>query len=466
MSVAKVRTFTEPPEARVGGGSYRAGELKGIIRINPRYCVGCDTCRKVCPAGAIKGEIGVTHRIEIDRCINCGQCLTNCPFGAIEQMAFVEEVLRKLSDKETLVVAIIAPAVRVAIAEEFGAPPGTLTVGRLHKALKEAGFAIYENNFAADQTILEEGTELLGRIAYWLLGLKELEIEVWGKKIKLGLEHFKHKPLPQFTSCCPAWVRYAELYYPKVLPHVSSCKSPQQMAGASAKTYGAIDIWKHNPAKVYTVGIMPCTAKIFEASRPEFCHAQKWLEEHGRLPQRPPRMPDVDAVLTTRDLAALFKRLNINPLRFSETETPRDFEWYSGGATIFGASGGVMEAAVRFAFHVLSGEEPDALSSAWDFKQVRGYTDPVVEATIQVPLKPAYQKLLGSERFELRVCTVNGIGTEGSHLKPIIEAATAGRSNFHFIEVMTCPGGCLNGGGQPVNPMGTSWIDPLLPLRL
>ncbi|WP_334111034.1 [Fe-Fe] hydrogenase large subunit C-terminal domain-containing protein, partial [Thermodesulfitimonas autotrophica] len=222
MSVAKVRTFAEPPEARAGGGSYRTGELKGIIRINPRHCVGCDTCRQVCPAGAISGEIGITHRIEIDRCINCGQCLTNCPFGAIEQMAFVEEVLRKLGDKETLTVAIIAPAVRVAIAEEFGAPPGTLTVGRLHKALKEAGFVIYENNFAADQTILEEGTELLGRIAYWLLGLKEFEIEVWGKKIKVGLEHFKHKPLPQFTSCCPAWVRYAELYYPKVLPHVSS----------------------------------------------------------------------------------------------------------------------------------------------------------------------------------------------------------------------------------------------------
>ena len=468
MSVMRVRTFKESdvPNARAGGGTYRAGELRGIIRINPNHCVGCDTCTKVCPAGAIEGELGVTHRINVDRCVNCGQCLINCPFGAIEQMSFVDEVMQKLKDKDTLVVAIIAPAVRVAIAEEFGEPPGTLTVGRLHHALKKAGFAIYENNFAADQTILEEGTELIGRIAYWLLGLKELEVEVWGKKIKLNLEHFEHKPLPQFTSCCPAWVRYVEVYYPKAIPLLSSCKSPQQMAGATAKTYGALNVWKHDPRKVYTVGIMPCTAKIFEASRPEFCHAWKWLKEKGHIPEDTPKFPDVDAVLTTRDLAELFRRLDINPLKFKEDEQPKDFEWYSGGATIFGTSGGVMEAAVRFAYHVLSGKEPPAESPAWDFEEVRGYTRAIAKATIPIPLRPEFRKLIGEDTFELRVCVVNGIGTEGSHLKPIIEDAVAGRSKFHFIEVMCCPGGCLNGGGQPVNPMGTSWFDPLLPLPL
>ncbi len=468
MGVMKIRTFKEPPGARAGGGTYRPGELKGIVQINPKHCVGCDTCRRLCSAGAIEGEFGVTHRINLDKCIICGQCLVNCPFGAIEQMSFVDEVMQKLKDKDTLVVAIIAPAVRVAIAEEFGKPPGTLTVGRLYRALNKAGFVIYENNYAADQTIMEEATELLGKIAYWILGLKKLEVEIWGnRKLKLdNLERFKDEPLPQFTSCCPAWVRYAELYYPAVLPHISSCDSPMQMAGPTAKTYGALKVWKHDPRKVYTVGIMPCTAKIFEASRPEFCHAWKWLREHGYIPEDTPKFPDIDAVLTTRDLAELFRRLGINLMEFEESEKPKDFEWYSGGGTIFGTSGGVMEAAMRFVYHVLSGQDPSACSPKWNFKQVRGYTHPVVKATVPIPLRPEFRKLVGSDVFELKVCVVNGIGTDGSHIKPIIEDVVAGRSEFHFIEVMTCPGGCLDGGGQPVNPMGTSWIDPVLPLPL
>ena len=211
---------------------------------------------------------------------------------------------------------------------------------------------------------------------------------------------------------------------------------------------------------------MPCTAKIFEASRPEFCHAWKWLREHGYIPEDTPKFPDIDAVLTTRDLAELFRRLGINLLEFEESEKPKDFEWYSGGGTIFGTSGGVMEAAMRFVYHVLSGQDPSACSPKWNFKQVRGYTHPVVKATVPIPLRPEFRKLVGSDVFELKVCVVNGIGTNGRHIKPIIEDVLAGRSEFHFIEVMTCPGGCLDGGGQPVNPMGTSWIDPVLPLPL
>ncbi len=420
----------------------------------------------------MQGEIGVRHSIDYDMCINCGQCLINCPFGAIEQMSFLEDVMEKLNGGWT-VVAIVAPAVRVAIAEEFGKPPGTLTVARLHAALKKAGFKVYENNFAADQTIMEEGTELIGRVAYWELGLKEIEFEItdsypgsWRKKVRLELKEFENRPLPQFTSCCPAWVRYAELYYPEILPHISSCKSPQQMAGPTAKTYGALKVWKVSPEKVYTVGVMPCTAKIYEASRPEFNSAWRWLREKGLIPESVPPFRDVDAVLTTRDLAELFRRKGINPLEFSENENPEDFEWYSGGGTIFGTSGGVMEAAMRFAWSVLSGQEPPATSEEWDFVKVRGYTYPRVHASVTIPLKKELRKETGIDEVTLNVCVVNGIGFGGMHIRPVIEEVLAGTSRYHFIEVMTCPGGCLNGGGQPVEPMGTSWIDPVLPLPL
>ncbi len=468
MSV-KIRTFPPGKFKLTGLKTYRKGELAGIVRVSDR-CVGCDTCRTQCPTGAMQGEIGTRHRIDYDMCINCGQCLINCPFGAIEQMSFLDEVMEKLEN--SFVVAIIAPAVRVAIAEEFGKPPGTLTVARLHAALKKAGFHIYENNFAADQTIMEEGTELIGRVAYWILGLKEIEFEIkdvrpitWSKKVKLDLKEFENKPLPQFTSCCPAWVRYAEVYYPEILPHISSCKSPQQMAGPTAKTYGALKVWKVDPEKVYTVGIMPCTAKIYEASRPEFVSAWKWLKEKGFI-KSTKLFRDVDAVLTTRDLAELFRRKGINPLEFPESEKPENFEWYSGGGTIFGTSGGVMEAALRFAWSVLSGKEPPATSEEWNFVKVRGYTHPRVHAKVTIPLKPELRKETGMDEITLNVCVVNGIGYRGMHLKPVLEEVLAGVSKYHFIEVMACPGGCLNGGGQPVEPMGTSWIDPVLPLPL
>ncbi|MDF2952916.1 MAG: Iron only hydrogenase large subunit [Thermodesulfobacterium sp.] len=440
--VERVKTFKGEAKYKVKHkeGTYRAGELKGIIRIDEDSCMGCDTCRSVCPAEAIIGSPGEKHRINYDKCVNCGQCLLNCPFNAIMQMSFVDLVLEKLRDKNTKVVGIIAPAVRIAIAEEFGEDPGTISVGRLWAALEKAGFLIYENNFAADQTILEEGTELLARIAAHA-GLDKLPVYVWGKKFEIDLEEFKHKPLPQFTSCCPAWVRYAEINYPDVLPHISSCKSPQQMAGPTAKTYGAKYIWKIKPEKMFTVGIMPCTAKIFESSRPEFNSAGKFLRISG--------MRDVDTVLTTRDLAELFRRLDIDLLTIPEKRIPKNFKWYSGGATIFGTSGGVMEAAVRFAFHVLSGLEPEAMSAKWDFEPVRGYIYPVVSATIPVPLRKEYKKVFNTDKLEIKVCVVNGIGPAGGHLKGVIEDVIVGKSPYHFIEVMCCPGGCLNGGGQP-----------------
>lgn len=439
--VTKVRTFKADGPLKRDTGTYRAGELMGIIRIKEDICVGCHTCSTVCPSGAIKGSVGEKHSIVFDKCIVCGQCLLNCPFDAVEQMSFVDIVLEKLKDKKTKVVAIIAPAVRVAIAEEFGAEPGTLTVGRLWSALEKAGFIIYDNNFAADQTILEEGTELIAKIAA-RAGVKQLPVELWGKRITLNIEEFSHSPLPQFTSCCPAWVRYAEVFYPKLIPYLSSAKSPQQMAGATAKTYGA-KVWNIKTEEIFTVGVMPCTAKIFEAFRPEFDSSGKFLKKSG--------IRDVDTVLTTRDLAELLKRLKIDLMKMPEEaeRKPELFKYYSGGATIFGTSGGVMEAAVRFAFHVLSGLQPHAMSPQWDFEDVRGYRHPVVSATIPIPLKSEYQKVLKTKQLDIKVCVVNGIGPDGAHLKSIVEDTLAGRSPYHFIEVMTCPGGCINGGGQP-----------------
>lgn len=451
--VRKVKTFKGDGGVTSDTGNYRAGELRGIIKIEQDSCVGCGTCETVCPSGAIKGSLGEKHIIDLEKCMMCGQCLVNCPFEAVSQMSFVDHVIAKLKDKKTKVVAIIAPAVRVAIAEEFGAEPGTLTVGKLWSALQKAGFEIYDNNFAADQTILEEGTELLARIAVQS-GLKEFPVELWGKKIVLNVEKFKNHPLPQFTSCCPAWVRYVEVFYPKLIPNLSSCKSPQQMAGATSKTYGAKNVWKVKPESVYTVGVMPCTAKIFEASRPEFNSAGKYLKISG--------MKDVDAVLTTRDLAELFRKLNINPMKLSEDRNPKDFMQYSGGATIFGVSGGVMEAAVRFAFHVLSGQSPQAMSPQWDFEGVRGFTKPVVSATIPVPLREEYQKALNTKQLDIKVCVVNGIGPGGAHLKSVINDTLAGKSPYHFIEVMTCPGGCINGGGQPAHSVEISLWEKFL----
>ncbi|AWB10392.1 ferredoxin hydrogenase large subunit [Thermodesulfobium acidiphilum] len=442
----KVGTFLPPPDARVSGsepqGTYNPGELRGIIRVNQDKCVGCDTCRENCPADAMMGEIGVAHKIDLDKCIACGQCLINCPFGAIEQMSFVDEVMGKLNDPKVVVVGIPAPAVRVAIAEEFGAPPGTLTVKKLHSAMKKAGFKVYENNLAADQTILEEGGEIVGKIRYWVLGERSKELEEFGKH-----------PFPHFTSCCPAWVRYAEINYAALLPHISGARSPMLMAGPSAKTWAALNIWKVDPVKVYTVGIMPCTAKIFEASRPEFHAAWKFLREKKIIPDNTPKFPDIDAVLTTRDLAEVFRRKGINPLEMPEEAEEKITEMYTGGATIFGNSGGVMEAALRYAYQVVSGKNPPS----WDIYAVRGYTKyGVKEATITLPLKDG-------KTITVRTATVNGIK---NHLDKVVKDVLSGQSPYDIIEVMNCPGGCINGGGQPVQPMGTSWIDPLLPLRL
>lgn len=406
---------------------FQETELTSIIQIDRNKCKGCDSCKAFCPTGAIDGKYGAIHSIDHERCIFCGQCLINCPFGSIsDTVDNVDAVIEKLQNKAITVVATTAPAVRVAIGEEFGMEPGTLTTEKLYGALKTAGFKVIDANFAADHTIMEEGSELVAKIRHYLL--------------QEPSEHHLGA-LPQFTSCCPGWIRFAELNYPRILPHLSSAKSPIQMAGALAKTYGAQEIWKVEPERMYVVSVAPCTSKKFEASRPEFTSAAQYWQQQGHTAV----YPDVDTVLTTRDLARLLKKLNIDFNRvepFTDADNP--LAQYSGAGTIFGNTGGVMEAALRTAYYVITGEELPVL----EYMPVRGLNG---LKGADVPMKDAKT----GKMIQLKVAVVHGTK---DNVRPVVEQVLAGRSPYHFIEVMNCPGGCINGGGQPINPMGTSWM--------
>lgn len=406
--------------------TYQTHELNGIIQIDPAVCKGCDTCKSFCPADAVIGAYGAAHQIDNARCLQCGQCLVNCPFGAIrDTVDVVDTVLEKLQDGKSTVVATVAPAVRVALGEEFGMEPGTLVTAQMYGALKQAGFKIMDVNFAADNTIMEEGTELIEKIRHYILG-----------------EPAKHAlgPLPQFTSCCPAWVRYMELYHPALREHLSSAKSPQGMAGPVVKIYGAQEIWKVPPENIYCVGIYPCTAKKMEASRPEFTAAAQYWQKKGHTAM----YQDTDAVLTTRDLARLLRKRSID-LRTVAPASEEDnlLAEYTGAGTIFGTTGGVMEAALRTAYFVLTGKELDPLT----YEPVRGLKQ-VKTAAVPIRLPASGQEIV------LRIAVVHGT----KEIEPLLKEIEAGTSPYHFIEVMNCPGGCVNGGGQPIHPMGTSWV--------
>jgi ferredoxin hydrogenase large subunit len=413
--------------------TYQPGEIPGVLAIDGNTCKGCDACKRHCPTGAIMGPFGATHTVDVAKCIQCGQCLVNCPFGAPrETVSDVDRVLSKLKDKNTSVIGIIAPAVRVAIGEEFGLSAGTLATRKMYGAMRKAGFEILDNNFAADLTIMEEGSEFIQRARHHLFG-------------ESAPEHVG--PLPQFTSCCPAWVRFMELYYPKQLAHLSTAKSPQQMAGAVAKTYGALKIWNKAPQSIFSVGIMPCTAKKFEASRPEFTDAHRFLTEKGLFSG--PAFPDIDAVLTTRDLAALLKKRGIDLAAEPEADGGTLLAEYTGAGTIFGNTGGVMEAALRTAHKVLTGRELEPI----EFKPVRGLRG-VKDAAVTLT-----DQKYGKE-ITVRVAIVNGLR---GNIKPVMDDLVQGRSSYHFIEVMNCPGGCVNGGGQPIQKGGSSWLEAALP---
>ncbi len=369
------------------------GDKMLFVQIDPEKCIGCDSCQEYSPSGAIYGETGLTHKIaHPEPCINCAQCLTHCPEMAIyEVQTWVPELQKKLQDKSVKCIAMPAPSVRYALGEAFGLAPGSVTTGKMLAALKQLGFSnCWDTEFAADVTIWEEASEF---------------VERFGAK----------RDLPQFTSCCPGWQKYAETFYPDLLPHFSSCKSPVAMNGRLAKTYGA-EKAKYDPKSLYTVSIMPCVAKKYEGLRQEY--AQNDLR-------------DIDATLTTRELAYMIRQAGIDFNKLPDGQRDSLMGESTGGATIFGVSGGVMEAALRYAYQAVTGKRPES----WDFKQVRG-------------LKGLKEYTVTVNGIELHLAVVHG----AKRFAQVCDEVRAGKSPYHFIEFMACPGGCVCGGGQPIMP--------------
>lgn len=369
---------------------------------DPDKCVLCGKCVRACAEVQTVSAIDITGRgsqarvdtafgegLNVSSCVNCGQCVLVCPTGALTEHSQIDEVETALRDPDTMVVAQLAPAISVSLAEEFGEKPGKDVDGCLNALLRRMGFErVFDTSFTADLTIMEEGSELVQRLT-------------------------SGGVLPMFTSCSPAWVKFVETFYPEYLPNVSTCKSPQQMLGAVIKSHFA-EREGVVPGKIYCVSIMPCTAKKFEAGRPEMMDGA---------------VADVDAVVTTRELAQLIRRrgLKLGDLEPEPADMP--FGRRSGAGKLFGATGGVMEAAIRTAHALVTGEEMGDLK----VESVRGL-EGIKEARVQVG------------DLELGVAVVSGLG----NARKLMEQIADGRDDLHFVEVMSCPGGCIGGGGQPI----------------
>ena len=383
-----------------------------IVRDNNK-CILCRRCVAACAKTQGVFAIGMQNRgfktqvgsefgksLNDVACINCGQCIAACPTGALTEKDATKEVWAALNDPDKYVVFQTAPAVRVAIGEEFGMPIGTRCTGKMVSAIRRLGAdKVFDVDFAADLTIMEEGTELLNRI-------------------KNG------GVLPMITSCSPGWIKYCEYFYPDFIPNLSTCKSPNQMQGAVTKTYFA----KQNdldPRDIYVVSVMPCTAKKFEIARPEF----------GRDGYR-----DVDANLTTRELARMIRQAGLDFVHLPEEEFDDMLGESSGAGVIFGVTGGVMEAALRTVVDVLTGEDMPRL----EYDDVRGL-EGIKEATVNV------------NGTDIKVAIVHGTANAAK----LLNAIRAGEKTYHFIEVMGCPGGCVTGGGQPIVDARTRYyVDP------
>lgn len=383
-------------------------DSNGSIVFDRDKCINCGRCVQVCQevqnvwAIDFQGRGGKTligpaagMLLNDSPCIRCGQCAAHCPTGAIHEFSNFAPLWEKIYDPEVVTAVQIAPSVRVALGEEFGMEPGELSTGKIYAALRRIGFDyIFDSNFSADLTIMEEGTEFIGRLT-----------KGQGK-------------IPLFTSCCPAWVDYAEKNYPDLLDNVSTAKSPQQMMGSVIKTYWAQKMGI-NPEKVYSVSIMPCTAKKYEVNRDSNMSASGYQ--------------DVDISFTTRELAKLIKQAGIDFAALEDEKADSPLGEYTGAGTIFGATGGVMEAAVRTAYKVITGSEMADLN----LTPVRGLDG----------VKSAKLDIAGTE---VRVAVVHQLGNVEKVVAAVREAAARGEEPpYHFIEVMACRGGCVGGGGQP-----------------
>ncbi len=386
-------------------------DSSGSLIVNAEKCVRCGRCVTVCQQMQNVWAIEFLGRGEKMRiapaadvklgdspCIRCGQCSAHCPVGAIYENDQTREVwdnLMKEGPEAKKCVVQIAPAVRVALGEAFGLPPGTNLTKKIYAALRRLGFdAIFDTNFAADLTIMEEGTEFVKRFAKG------------------------EGQLPLITSCCPAWVDYMQKYYPDMIPNFSTAKSPQQMMGAMIKTYWAGKAGV-DPANIYSVSVMPCTAKKYENGRDK----SMWSSGHK----------DVDVTLTTRELARMIKQAGIDLLNLPDEEADSPLGPYTGAGTIFGATGGVMEAALRTAYTLVTGEELKDVN----FTGVRGISG----------IKEARVNIKGTE---VRVAVAHQMGNIAQVLEEVRKARAEGKETpWHFIEVMACRGGCIGGGGQP-----------------
>ncbi len=389
-----------------------------LVRDNSK-CIKCRRCVTVCsevqgvgalfPQGrGFQTVIGpaFTRDLAEVACVQCGQCAAVCPVGAIVEKSCIPQVWKAIENPHLHVVVQTAPAIRAALGECFGYEPGTRVTGKMAAALRRLGFdGVFDTNFTADLTILEEGTELLTRL-------------------KTALVDKQPVALPMFTSCSPGWINFAEFYFPQFLPNISTCKSPQQMFGAVAKSYYAQKIGR-KPEEIVVVSVMPCTAKKFEAQRPE-------MESHG--------VRDVDYVLTTRELAKMIKEAGIDFRALPDEPMDAPLGLSSGAADIFANTGGVMEAALRTAYEIVTGRElPVANLHVSAIAGLAG----VKEAALTITgTKPEWNFLEG---VELKVAVSHGLG----NTRRLLEHIKAHGSPYHFIEVMTCPGGCIGGGGQP-----------------